>query len=108
MRRKEAAGPVTITNKTQVGTGDRGVLRTASRTRYYLIGNPVLTEGPPRGARRRSIAADLRPDLGSRADHRRTRAEPHHAKSGRVARAFETGAPLAPPRFPVASQTAAG
>jgi lipopolysaccharide export system protein LptA len=45
VRRMEAAGPVTITNKTQVGTGDRGVFDRAEN-KVYLIGNPVLTEGP--------------------------------------------------------------
>ena len=45
VRRMEAAGPVTITNKSQVGTGDRGVYDRVEN-RVYLIGNPVLTEGP--------------------------------------------------------------
>ena len=45
VRRMEAAGPVTITNKTQVGTGDRGVYDRVEN-KVYLIGNPVLTEGP--------------------------------------------------------------
>lgn len=45
VKRMEATGPVTITNKTQVGTGDRGVYDRVEN-KVYLIGNPVLTEGP--------------------------------------------------------------
>jgi lipopolysaccharide export system protein LptA len=45
VRRMEATGPVTITNRTQVGTGERGVYDRAEN-KVYLIGNPVLTEGP--------------------------------------------------------------
>ncbi|MFN3891198.1 MAG: LptA/OstA family protein [Beijerinckiaceae bacterium] len=45
VRRMEASGPVTITNRTQVGTGDRGVYDRVEN-KVYLIGNPVLTEGP--------------------------------------------------------------
>jgi lipopolysaccharide export system protein LptA len=45
VRRMEAAGPVTITNKSQVGTGDRGVYDRVEN-KVYLIGNPILTEGP--------------------------------------------------------------
>jgi lipopolysaccharide export system protein LptA len=45
VRRMEATGPVTVTNKTQVGTGDRGVYDRLEN-KVYLIGNPVLTEGP--------------------------------------------------------------
>ena len=45
VRRMEAAGPVTVTNKTQVGTGDRGVYDRVEN-KVFLIGNPVLTEGP--------------------------------------------------------------
>jgi lipopolysaccharide export system protein LptA len=45
VRRMEATGPVTITNKTQVGTGERGVYDRVEN-KVYLIGNPVLTEGP--------------------------------------------------------------
>ncbi len=45
VRRMEATGPVTVTNKTQVGTGDRGVYDRVEN-KVYLIGNPVLTEGP--------------------------------------------------------------
>ena len=45
VRRMEAAGPVTITSKDQVGSGDRGVYDRAEN-KVYLIGNPVLSEGP--------------------------------------------------------------
>ena len=45
VRRMEATGPVTVTNKTQVGTGDRGVYDRVEN-KVFLIGNPVLTEGP--------------------------------------------------------------
>ena len=44
VRRMEAAGPVTIVNKQQVGTGDRGVYDRVDN-KVYLIGNPTLTEG---------------------------------------------------------------
>ena len=43
VRRMEAAGPVVITSKDQVGSGDRGVYDRAEN-KVYLIGNPVLTE----------------------------------------------------------------
>jgi lipopolysaccharide export system protein LptA len=45
VKRMEAAGPVTITSKDQVGTGDRGVYDRAEN-KVFLIGNPVLSEGP--------------------------------------------------------------
>ncbi|HEY8578480.1 MAG TPA: LptA/OstA family protein [Beijerinckiaceae bacterium] len=45
VKRMEADGPVTITSKDQVGTGDRGVYDRAEN-KVYLIGNPVLSEGP--------------------------------------------------------------
>lgn len=45
VRRMEAAGPVTIVNREQVGTGDRGVYDRVEN-KVYLIGNPTLTEGP--------------------------------------------------------------
>ena len=45
VKRMEADGPVTITSKDQVGTGDRGVYDKAEN-KVYLIGNPVLSEGP--------------------------------------------------------------
>lgn len=44
VRRMEAAGPVTIINKDQVGTGDRGVYDRVEN-KVYLIGNPTLSEG---------------------------------------------------------------
>lgn len=44
VRKMEAAGPVTITSKDQVGTGNRGVYDKAAN-KVYLIGNPVLTQG---------------------------------------------------------------
>ncbi len=43
VRRMEASGPVVITSKDQVGTGDRGIYDRAEN-KVYLIGNPVLTE----------------------------------------------------------------
>jgi lipopolysaccharide export system protein LptA len=60
IRRMEAAGPVTITNKTQVGTGDRGVYDRVEN-KVYLIGNPVLTEGPHvvRGNEQSQLIYDL-------------------------------------------------
>lgn len=60
VRRMEAAGPVTIINKTQVGTGDRGVYDRVEN-RVYLIGNPVLTEGPHvvRGNEQSQLIYDL-------------------------------------------------
>ena len=60
VRRMEAAGPVTITNKTQVGTGDRGVYDRVEN-KVYLIGNPVLTEGPHvvRGSEQSQLIYDL-------------------------------------------------
>jgi len=44
VRRMEATGPVTIVNKQQVGTGDRGVYDRVDN-KVYLIGNPTLSEG---------------------------------------------------------------
>lgn len=60
VRRMEAAGPVTITNKTQVGTGGRGVYDRVEN-KVYLIGNPVLTEGPHivRGNEKSQLIYDL-------------------------------------------------
>ena len=45
VRRMEAAGPVTIRSKDQVGTGNRGLYDKAKNV-LYLIGNPVLSQGP--------------------------------------------------------------
>ena len=44
LRRMEAAGPVTITSKDQVGLGDRGVYDKAEN-KVYLFGNVSLTQG---------------------------------------------------------------
>jgi len=44
IRRMEADGPVRITSKEQVGTGDRGVYDKPAN-KVFLIGNPVLTQG---------------------------------------------------------------
>jgi lipopolysaccharide export system protein LptA len=45
VRRMEAAGPVTIVSKDQIGTGDSG-LYDGSESKVYLIGNVTLTQGP--------------------------------------------------------------
>jgi lipopolysaccharide export system protein LptA len=45
IRRMEAAGPVTIVSKDQIGTGDSGVYE-KSANKVYLIGNVTLTQGP--------------------------------------------------------------
>jgi lipopolysaccharide export system protein LptA len=45
VRRMEAAGPVTITSKDQIGTGDSGIYE-KSENKVYLIGNVTLTQGP--------------------------------------------------------------
>ena len=45
IRRLEAAGPVTIVSKDQIGTGDSGVYE-KSENKVYLIGNVTLTQGP--------------------------------------------------------------
>lgn len=44
VRRMEATGPVTITSKDQVGTGDRGVYD-KSENKVYLYDNVTLSEG---------------------------------------------------------------
>ena len=44
VKRMEASGPVTITSKDQVGTGDRGVYE-KSESKVYLYGNVTLSEG---------------------------------------------------------------
>jgi lipopolysaccharide export system protein LptA len=44
VKRMEAAGPVTVVSKDQVGTGDRGVYEKAEN-RIHLIGNVSLTQG---------------------------------------------------------------
>ena len=45
IRRMEAAGPVTVSSKDQIGTGDSGVYE-KSENKVYLIGNVTLTQGP--------------------------------------------------------------
>jgi lipopolysaccharide export system protein LptA len=45
IRRMEAAGPVTIVSKDQIGTGESGVYE-KSENKVYLIGNVTLTQGP--------------------------------------------------------------
>lgn len=45
VRRMEAAGPVTIVSKDQIGTGDSGIYE-KSENKVYLIGNVTLTQGP--------------------------------------------------------------
>nr|WP_051335824.1 LptA/OstA family protein [Methylocapsa acidiphila] len=44
VRRMEATGPVTITSKDQIGTGDNGVYE-KSDNKVYLTGNVTLTQG---------------------------------------------------------------
>jgi lipopolysaccharide export system protein LptA len=45
VRRMEAAGPVTIVSKDQIGTGDTGLYE-GSENKVYLTGNVTLTQGP--------------------------------------------------------------
>ncbi len=45
VRRMEASGPVTLTQKDQVGTGDNGIYVKADN-KVYLNGNVTLTQGP--------------------------------------------------------------
>jgi len=44
VRRMEAAGPVTIISKDQIGTGDSGIYE-KSENKVYLIGNVTLSQG---------------------------------------------------------------
>jgi lipopolysaccharide export system protein LptA len=44
VRRMEAAGPVTILSKDQIGTGDSGIYE-RSENKVYLIGNVTLSQG---------------------------------------------------------------
>ena len=44
IRRAEAAGPVTIVSKDQIGSGDSGIYE-KSENKVYLIGNVTLTQG---------------------------------------------------------------
>jgi lipopolysaccharide export system protein LptA len=45
VRRMEAAGPVTIVSRDQIGTGDTGIYE-RSENKVFLIGNVTLTQGP--------------------------------------------------------------
>jgi lipopolysaccharide export system protein LptA len=45
VRRMEAEGPVTLSSKGQVGTGERGIFE-HGENKVYLIGNVTLSEGP--------------------------------------------------------------
>ncbi len=45
VRRMEASGPVTMTSKDQVGTGDSGFYEKADN-KVTLVGNVTLTQGP--------------------------------------------------------------
>ena len=45
VQRMEAAGPVTIVSKDQIGTGDSGIY-VKSENKVYLIGHVTLTQGP--------------------------------------------------------------
>jgi lipopolysaccharide export system protein LptA len=45
VRRMEAAGPVTVISKDQIGTGDSGVYE-KSENKIYLTGNVTLSQGP--------------------------------------------------------------
>jgi lipopolysaccharide export system protein LptA len=60
IRRIEAAGPVTVTQVDQVGTGDSGVYD-KSENKVYLIGNVVLSQGPnvTKGERDSKLVYDL-------------------------------------------------
>ena len=60
IERMEAAGPVTITSKDQVGTGNSGLFDKKKNV-VYLIGNPVLTQGSniTRGGPKARLVYDL-------------------------------------------------
>lgn len=60
IRRIEAAGPVTVTQVDQVGTGDSG-LYDKVENKVYLIGNVVLSQGPnvTKGERDSKLVYDL-------------------------------------------------
>jgi lipopolysaccharide export system protein LptA len=60
IRRIEAAGPVTVTQVDQVGTGDSGLYDKAAN-KVYLIGNVVLSQGPnvTKGERDSKLVYDL-------------------------------------------------
>jgi lipopolysaccharide export system protein LptA len=44
VRRMEAAGPVTLLSKDQIGTGDSGIYE-RSENKVYLVGNVTLSQG---------------------------------------------------------------
>ncbi len=60
VKRMEAAGPVTVTSKDQVGTGDHGVYEKQANT-IHLIGNVSLTQGTNviQGSRNSRLVYDL-------------------------------------------------
>lgn len=60
IRRIEAAGPVTVTQVDQVGTGDNGLYDKAEN-KVYLLGNVVLSQGPnvTKGERDSKLVYDL-------------------------------------------------
>ena len=60
IKRIEASGPVTVTSKDQVGTGDKGIYDKPNN-KVFLIGHPVLTQGPNvvRGAPDGTLEYDL-------------------------------------------------
>ena len=60
IRRIEAAGPVTVTQVDQVGTGDSGLYDKAEN-KVYLIGNVVLSQGAnvTKGERNSKLVYDL-------------------------------------------------
>jgi lipopolysaccharide export system protein LptA len=45
VQRMEAAGPVTLTSKDQIGTGDRGIYE-KGENKVILLGNVTLSQGP--------------------------------------------------------------
>ena len=80
IRRMEADGPVRITSKEQVGTGDKGVYDKPGN-KVLLIGNPVLTQGinVVRGGPKGTLEYDLNTGRA-------------HIKGGRVQSIFSRGA----------------
>ena len=80
IRRMEADGPVRITSKEQVGTGDKGVYDKPAN-KVFLIGNPVLTQGVNvvRGAKTGTLEYDLNTGRA-------------HIMGGRVQSIFSRGA----------------
>lgn len=80
IKRMEADGPVRITSKDQVGTGDRGVYDKPAN-KVLLIGNPVLTQGinVVRGDPKGTLEYDLNTGRA-------------HIKGGRVQSIFSRGA----------------